>query len=77
MKQSASRHATAVMVRTASAFIEVSAMKLMHISLFAIVALSLNAAADEPKVSAQPARTVFERHDQSGVIKHADILSLV
>jgi len=47
--------------------IEVNPMKLIHISLLAIVALSLNAAADEPKVSAQPVRTVLERHDQSGV----------
>ena len=42
-------------------------MRLVHISLLAIVALSLNAAADEPKDSAQPVRTVLERHDQSGV----------
>jgi quercetin dioxygenase-like cupin family protein len=27
----------------------------------------VNAAADEPKSSAQPVRTIFERHDQSGV----------
>lgn len=42
-------------------------MKLTCISLIAIVALALNATADEPKVAAQPVRTVFERHDQSGV----------
>jgi quercetin dioxygenase-like cupin family protein len=42
-------------------------MKLTPISLIAIVALALNAAADEPKASAQPTRTIFERHDQSGV----------
>jgi quercetin dioxygenase-like cupin family protein len=42
-------------------------MKLTHISLIAIVALSLNATADEPIGSVQPTRTVFERHDQSGV----------
>jgi quercetin dioxygenase-like cupin family protein len=42
-------------------------MKLMHISLFAVVALTVNASADEPKASAQPVRTIFERHDQSGV----------
>lgn len=42
-------------------------MRLVHISLLALAALSLNAAADEPKDSAQPVRTVLERHDQSGV----------
>jgi quercetin dioxygenase-like cupin family protein len=42
-------------------------MKLIHCALIAVVALTLNAAADEPKASAQPVRTVFERHDQSGV----------
>jgi len=42
-------------------------MKLTHFSLLAIAALALNAAADEPKTSAQPVRTVLERHDQSGV----------
>jgi quercetin dioxygenase-like cupin family protein len=42
-------------------------MKLTHISLIAIVALALNAAAEEPKGSAQAARTIFERHDQSAV----------
>lgn len=39
-------------------------MKLTHVSLIAVFALTLNAAADEP---AQPVRTIFERHDQSGV----------
>src|SRR5258708_19431621 len=42
-------------------------MKSMHIALFAVVALTVNASADEPKPSAQPVRTIFERHDQSGV----------
>lgn len=41
-------------------------MKPVHISLLA-VALFLNAAADEPKAGPQPVRTIFERHDQSGV----------
>jgi len=42
-------------------------MKLTHIALVAVAALTVNAAADEPKASAQPVRTIFERHDQSGV----------
>ena len=42
-------------------------MKLIPIALITVVALSVNAAADEPKTSAQPVRTIFERHDQSGV----------
>jgi quercetin dioxygenase-like cupin family protein len=42
-------------------------MKLIHIALITVVALSVNVAADEPKTSAQPVRTIFERHDQSGV----------
>ena len=42
-------------------------MKLIHSALIAVVALTVNAAADEPKASAQPVRTIFERHDQSGV----------
>jgi quercetin dioxygenase-like cupin family protein len=42
-------------------------MKLIHIALVTVVALTMNAAADEPKSSAQPVRTIFERHDQSGV----------
>jgi quercetin dioxygenase-like cupin family protein len=37
------------------------------LSLLAIAALSLNAAADEPKAAPQPVRTILERHDQSGV----------
>ena len=42
-------------------------MKLIHIAWLTVVALTMNAAADEPKSSAQPVRTIFERHDQSGV----------
>jgi len=42
-------------------------MKFIHSALIAVVALTVNAAADEPKASAQPVRTLFERHDQSGV----------
>jgi quercetin dioxygenase-like cupin family protein len=42
-------------------------MKLIHSALIAVVALTVNAAADEPKAAAQPVRTIFERHDQSGV----------
>jgi hypothetical protein len=42
-------------------------MKLVQLSLLAIAALSLNAAADEPKAAPQPVRTILERHDQSGV----------
>jgi quercetin dioxygenase-like cupin family protein len=42
-------------------------MKLRHPALIAMFALTVNAAADEPKASAQPVRTIFERHDQSGV----------
>jgi len=42
-------------------------MKLTHLSLIAVAALSLNAAADEPKTAAQPVRNIMERHDQSGV----------
>jgi len=42
-------------------------MKLTHLSLVAVAALSLNAAADEPKTAAQPVRNIMERHDQSGV----------
>jgi quercetin dioxygenase-like cupin family protein len=42
-------------------------MKLIHSALIAVVALAVNAAADEPKSTAQPVRTIFERHDQSGV----------
>jgi quercetin dioxygenase-like cupin family protein len=42
-------------------------MKLVQLSLLAMTALSLNAAADEPKAAPQAVRTVLERHDQSGV----------
>ena len=42
-------------------------MNLTHLSLIAVAALSLNAAADEPKPAAQPVRNIMERHDQSGV----------
>lgn len=42
-------------------------MKLLPAALAAIAVLSLNAAADEPKPAAQPARNILERHDQSGV----------
>ena len=42
-------------------------MKLINSALIAVVALTVNAAADEPKASPQPVRTIFERHDQSGV----------
>jgi quercetin dioxygenase-like cupin family protein len=42
-------------------------MKLLPLSLIAIAALSLNAAADEPKSGAQPVRSILERHDQTGV----------
>jgi quercetin dioxygenase-like cupin family protein len=42
-------------------------MNLVHLSLIAIVALSLNAAADEPKAGAEVTRNILERHDQSAV----------
>jgi quercetin dioxygenase-like cupin family protein len=43
-------------------------MKPIHLSLIAVAALSLNAAADESKpAAAQPVRNIMERHDQSGV----------
>ena len=42
-------------------------MNRMPAALIAIVALTVNVAADEPKSSPEPVRTVFERHDQSGV----------
>jgi quercetin dioxygenase-like cupin family protein len=42
-------------------------MKMIRSALITVVALTLNAAADEPKASPQPVRTIFERHDQSGV----------
>jgi len=41
-------------------------MKFMAISL-ALGAIVLSAAADEPGSALQPVRTIFERHDQSGV----------
>jgi quercetin dioxygenase-like cupin family protein len=42
-------------------------MNIAHISLLAVITLAMNAAADEPAASPQPVRTIFERHDQSGV----------
>jgi quercetin dioxygenase-like cupin family protein len=42
-------------------------MKPVLFSLIALAALSLNAAADEPKAAAQPVRNIMERHDQSRV----------
>jgi len=42
-------------------------MKPVHLSLIAIAALALNAAAEEPKAVVQPVRNIMERHDQSGV----------
>jgi quercetin dioxygenase-like cupin family protein len=42
-------------------------MKPVLATLIVIAVLSLNATAEEPKSSAQPVRTVIERHDQSGV----------
>jgi quercetin dioxygenase-like cupin family protein len=42
-------------------------MKSTSIALIVFSALVLNVAADEPKPGAEPVRTVFERHDQSGV----------
>ena len=42
-------------------------MKSVIAALIAITVLSLNAAADEPKPAAQPARKILEHHDQSGV----------
>src|SRR5258708_22599610 len=41
-------------------------MKLTHLSLIAVAALSLNAAADEPKWAEEPGGKIMERHDQSG-----------
>jgi quercetin dioxygenase-like cupin family protein len=49
-------------------------MKLPHISLIAVVALAVNAGADEPKASAQPVRTILERHDQSEVTPAKEIV---
>jgi quercetin dioxygenase-like cupin family protein len=42
-------------------------MRYMQVSLIAALVLSLGAAAEEPKPAPQPVRTIFERHDQSGV----------
>jgi quercetin dioxygenase-like cupin family protein len=44
---------------------ENTTMKLLTASLIAIAVLSLNATADE--TTAQPVRSIIERHDQSGV----------
>jgi quercetin dioxygenase-like cupin family protein len=41
-------------------------MKSIAISLV-LAAIVLSAAADEPSAAPQPVRTIFERHDQSGV----------
>jgi quercetin dioxygenase-like cupin family protein len=49
-------------------------MKLMYMSMIAIVALTMNAAADESKSPAQPVRNIFERHDQSNVTPAKEIL---
>jgi quercetin dioxygenase-like cupin family protein len=42
-------------------------MTFIRVPWFAVMAIALNAAADEPQAAAQPVRTIFERHDQSGV----------
>src|SRR3981189_843638 len=42
-------------------------MKLIHMHLTPVLGLSVTPGADEPKAAAQPVRTIFERHDQSGV----------
>lgn len=42
-------------------------MNSMPAALIAIAALTVNVAADDPKSSPEPVRTVFERHDQLGV----------
>jgi quercetin dioxygenase-like cupin family protein len=42
-------------------------MNSMLVALIAFVALIVNVAADERKSPPEPVRTVFERHDQSGV----------
>ena len=42
-------------------------MKPRHLFWMAISMAALGAAADEPKNSSQPVRTILERHDQSGV----------
>src|SRR6201996_7589807 len=47
---------------------ETTQMKPIHLSLIAVAALGLNAAADEPKAAAAaPVRNILEKHDQSGV----------
>jgi quercetin dioxygenase-like cupin family protein len=43
-------------------------MKLIPLSLLAVVVLAVNAGADEPKTATpQATRNILERHDQSGV----------
>jgi hypothetical protein len=37
-------------------------MKLIRVSLFAVIAVALNAAADTPKAASQPVRTRLQRH---------------
>jgi quercetin dioxygenase-like cupin family protein len=49
-------------------------VKWTHISLIAMVALAVNADADEPKTSAQPVRTILERHAQSDVTPPKEIV---
>jgi quercetin dioxygenase-like cupin family protein len=49
-------------------------MKLMPVSLLAVAALTMNAAADELKAAAAPVRTIFERHDQSAVTPDKEIV---
>jgi quercetin dioxygenase-like cupin family protein len=49
-------------------------MKWTHISLIAVVALAMNADADEPNTSAQPVRTILERHAQSDVTPAKEIV---
>jgi hypothetical protein len=49
-------------------------MKPTPISLLAIVALCMNAGANEPNASPQPVRTIFERHDQSQVTPAREIV---
>lgn len=41
-------------------------MKLLHI-LLVFLTLAASATADEPAAGTQAVRTIFERHDQSGV----------
>jgi quercetin dioxygenase-like cupin family protein len=49
-------------------------MKWTHISLLTVVALAMNAGADETNTSAQPVRTILERHDQSDVTPAKEIV---